>query len=46
MAIVAPSILSADFSRLGEEIKEVEKALQGGKSKIILLNLSVLIVVK
>jgi len=26
MAIVAPSILSADFSRLGEEIKEVEKA--------------------
>jgi ribulose-phosphate 3-epimerase len=26
MAIVAPSILSADFCRLGEEIKEVEKA--------------------
>lgn len=26
MVIVAPSILSADFSKLGEEIKEVEKA--------------------
>jgi len=26
MALVAPSILSADFSKLGEEIKEVEKA--------------------
>ncbi len=26
MAIVAPSILSADFSRLGEEVKAVEKA--------------------
>lgn len=26
MALVAPSILSADFSRLGEEIKAVEKA--------------------
>ena len=26
MVIVAPSILSADFSRLGEEIKAVEKA--------------------
>ena len=26
MTIVAPSILSADFSRLGEEIKSVEKA--------------------
>jgi len=26
MVIIAPSILSADFSKLGEEIKEVEKA--------------------
>ncbi len=26
MAIIAPSILSADFTRLGEEIKEVERA--------------------
>jgi len=26
MVLVAPSILSADFSRLGEEIKEIEKA--------------------
>ncbi|KAA0003859.1 MAG: ribulose-phosphate 3-epimerase [Thermoplasmata archaeon] len=26
MALIAPSILSADFSRLGEEIKAVEKA--------------------
>ena len=26
MVIVAPSILSADFSRLGEEIKAVKKA--------------------
>jgi len=26
MALVAPSILSADFSRLGKEIKDVEKA--------------------
>ena len=26
MTIIAPSILSADFSRLGEEIKSVEEA--------------------
>jgi ribulose-phosphate 3-epimerase len=26
MALIAPSILSADFSRLGEEVKSVEKA--------------------
>ena len=26
MVIIAPSILSADFSKLGEEIKAVEKA--------------------
>ena len=26
MKLIAPSILSADFSRLGDEIREVEKA--------------------
>ena len=35
MKILAPSILSADFTKLGEEVKAVEDAGLKGKVKVI-----------